>query len=706
MNLNSISPIYFPSECNIDTSLFVPIAEASYQMDCMVGYFTSGSLVELASSLAIYLGSEEKEPLRLIISPNLTKEDIETIQEAVSIDGNLLPLLFPRFDINSSALINNTLKALCYLIAVRKLILRVALKYEGMFHTKCWLFKTNQGELAIHGSGNSTQSGLSKNFEQLSVDMEWESERAKIKVENLRDRFDKIWGGDYSGVTTVDVNQKTLNYIKKLQASVLDKEKIIQEITKEIENDRSSGISLAESNPQKIMLPHWLNYQSDEYSHQGQAVKAWIENSCTGILAIATGGGKTITSLIAACLAQEKEKAPLFILIAVPKIPLLNQWAKDVGIFGVEPVNTSGKSRSDVKKAIKNSFRKLRLGNSLTEIVIFTHDALKSELVPYIDTLRKNISCMLIADEVHNLGSKQFMSSPPKFFKYIIGLSATYERQFDEEGTKFLLQYFGNVVFEFSLKDAIGKCLVPYKYFAHKIYLTQEEEDEFSDLTYEIKKISYAAELSDGDSVKERWKQLCLKRRRVVEAASQKVTKLSELLSLARGKTERCLIFCTDKSPQQLLDTNQVLINEGLTFHQVTSEETSNKAKLAAILSDFNSGELQVLTSKRVLDEGFNVPQTEIAYLLSSNTVRRQWIQRLGRVLRISKDTNKKEAIIHDFIVFPIIGDRDIDSDLKSLVITEYQRISFFSELSSNGLEKDGSLQIAKQLIDLMSNTS
>ena len=97
------------------------------------------------------------------------------------------------------------------------------------------------------------------------------------------------------------------------------------------------------------------------------------------------------------------------------------------------------------------------------------------------------------------------------------------------------------------------------------------------------------------------------------------------------------------------------------------------------------------------------MPQTEIVYLVASNTVKRQWIQRLGRVLRLSKATNKTKAIIHDFLVLPAIVDDDVDDDVVSLIKSEYERVSFFSALSMNGLEKDGSIMKINKLLELVS---
>lgn len=333
--------------------------------------------------------------------------------------------------------------------------------------------------------------------------------------------------------------------------------------------------------------------------------------------------------------------------------------------------------------------------------MIVTHEALKSEkMFRLLDKAEKSTSLMLIGDEVHNLGSTGFRSVAPDVFKYRLGLSATFNRQFDEEGTQFLLDYFGPVVFEFGLDQAIGVCLVPFDYFIHQVTLDECEEEEWAELTIKIKKLSYAAELSNGSHDKEVWQALCIKRRRIVESASAKVFVLASIFS--KMELNRALIFCTDKDPKQLNQVNTLLNNKRINFHQITAEETANKKKLAHLIESFDSGELKVLTSKRVLDEGFNIPQTETAFLLASNTVKRQWVQRLGRVLRQSPKTHKKKAVIHDFVVMPSVNNDDIDLDLKGLIKSELQRIQFFDALCQNGLEKNGTADVVEQLLELL----
>jgi len=705
--LKNLKPIYFPSECNIDKELFLPLAIVASSFDCMVGYFTSGSLEELARSIACYLSSDPQSKMRLIASPNLSENDINAIKEALHNDKDLLPLLFPSFEITEKTLRANSIKALCYLISAERLELKVAVQDEGLFHTKCWLIETDQGSVAIHGSGNATKSGLMKNFEQLAVARTWLSDESKEVYHNLRERFNSLWKNEYKGILCAALNDKTIEQIEKINlenGNTLDKDnwtisnEIKEDLLRELEN---SSFNESKIEVQKLKIPSWLNYESGSYAHQGEAVKAWIENNYKGILSIATGGGKTLTSLVAASILSRKLDK-LFIVISVPTTTLLNQWQSDVRDFDVEPISTLGSNAKTVRRNLKEAGRKLRLGLSRVEVLLITHESLKGNHSTYLESLSSNFPFLLIGDEVHNMGSEGFKKAPPGYFKYHLGLSATYERAFDDEGNSFLLSYFGKVVFEYPLEKAIGNCLVPYEYYAHEVSLTADEEEEFLELTHQIKKISYASNLADGDKTKDRLKTLFLKRRRVIESARNKVGVFDAVLPSNKDEISRTLVFCTDKYPEQLDDINNVLKSRSLEFHQVTQEETKNSKALKGIVDSFSDGDLKVLTSKRVLDEGFNVPQTEVAYLIASQTGRRQWIQRLGRILRLSSKTTKEKAILHDMIVIPPTANGSFDDDFKSMIRSEYERLKFFTKLSLNGLEEGGSIYLTNKLLNIL----
>lgn len=694
--LDSLPPIYFPSDENIDEKLFSPISKNSVSMDCMVGYFASSYFSELPLAISSYLNISSDRKMRFIISPNLKEGDLDALENAYSNGKDFFEILFPGAFIEPSTLKEYSVKALAYLVLSERIELKIAIKSEGIFHAKCWLFNTVKGELVIHGSSNATAGGMVRNFEQLALNRAWLSEESQQVCSTLKAKFNQVWDGKQEGIKIVSLNEETIKSIRKyISVEDFDSLSCHVKIKKML---AETVIEQAPSAVPSLSVPSFIKYDSGEFKHQGDAVKAWFDNGCNGILSIATGGGKTYTSLIAATQLLKQHDA-LFVVISVPTKALLNQWIDDVREFGIEAVDTNGKPQAWITRSLKKQQRNLRLGVSRVEVVVVTHQALISGQFDAVSG-GGSYKVLLIADEVHNLGSESAQENIPKSFDFKIGLSATFERQFDPVGTQFLASYFGGVIFEYGLKEAIGSCLVNFDYYAHFVFLTAEEEDEFQELTYEIRKVSYAAN-DDQGAAKDKWQRLCLRRRALTESADNKVDKLFSVIPSQSEKVTKTLIFCTDKDPSQLINVNERLRKLGVRFHQVTAEETANKKSLQSVISSFSDNDLQVLTSKRVLDEGFNVPQTETAYLLASNTVIRQWTQRLGRVLRTSKKTGKNHATIHDFIVLPVV-EGEADDDLKGLLESEYRRVQFFSEYSSNFMHPSGGYYASKRILNLL----
>lgn len=135
---------------------------------------------------------------------------------------------------------------------------------------------------------------------------------------------------------------------------------------------------------------------------------------------------------------------------------------------------------------------------------------------------------------------------------------------------------------------------------------------------------------------------------------------------------------------RQIETVNRLLTELGVISHQYTNVETS-KADAQSLLAKFGAGDYQVLTAMKVLDEGVDIPQTDTAYILASSTVRREWIQRRGRVLR--SFPGKEIATLHDFLVVP----PDVDSSSGRAVLRgELARAEEFASLAENEWDNNG----------------
>ena len=435
-----------------------------------------------------------------------------------------------------------------------------------------------------------------------------------------------------------------------------------------------------------LKIPPHIVYETGDFAHQGQAVKVWEESGRRGILEMATGSGKTITSMICAARLQD-EIGSLLVVVSAPYRPLIEQWCDEIREFGIQPVNLTAAGGPDARnREIRRAGRRLRMGHARAEVLVVSNNTLCTErFIQSLSAVKGHK--LFIADECHNLGAASFTGNPPREFDYRLGLSATPVRQYDEEGTEALIDYFGEICFSFTLEEAIGKCLTKYDYHVHFVELTPAEMQEWSDLTDQIARQAWKLESVKSDPYLD---SLLRQRRLVLETANGKLNVLANLLDAEGARQLRyALIYATDKKPEQLEEVNRLLDCRGVLFHQLTQEETRSGAETKRILLVFQDGVMQVLTAKRVLDEGVNIPQIKLAYILASTTVRRQWVQRRGRLLRTCKAIGKTHAVIHDFVVLPpgtsssTVG--VLDQDARRLVRSELERVWEFARLSRNG---------------------
>ena len=416
-----------------------------------------------------------------------------------------------------------------------------------------------------------------------------------------------------------------------------------------------------------------------------------------GVLEMATGAGKTITAMIAAYRLFEIHK-PLLIIVAAPYLPLVQQWCAEIEPFGINPIDLTSVGGPKARaSSLGHANRRLQRGIEEVVAVVVTHDTLNNTAF-HEELERFNATILLVGDEVHGLGSESFIGHPPERVEYRLGLSATPERQYDDEGTKALFDYFGPVVYQFPLAKAVGNCLVPYDYFVHPVNLNEGEMVRWHDLTQKIRQNNWR----NDDEPTAFLQKLLRDRRAILENADSKVGALKETLqSEDPRKLKYTLIYTSDKAPEQMDRVNQALRELGVRYHQLTYEETGHRKKTQEILKSFQEGHLQVLTAKRVLDEGINIPQIQNAFILASTTVERQWVQRRGRLLRKCNETNKTHSKIHDFVVLP--GEEHLDSGTRHMVQSELARIREFAGLARNSGRPGGPLGTIRQLMQISS---
>jgi len=699
-DLTSIRPVYIVPRDEFVSEVLVPCLGTTDALSCMFGYFSSTALRDIAPGLAVFL-ARSGEPMRLLVSPNLSHEDLEAMRQGVSTPADVIETrlleAYGEACTSESALVQHTLACLAYLLASERLKVKVAFLPDGLFHDKVWFFVDASGTVVVHGSSNLTTAGITRNHEQIRVEKSWSGPDQATVINELTEEYEALWAGLRDYAVALDLPAAIAHDL--IRERLPESPPTYEDFEAAWRRDYLRQI-VAEPLPPLISVPEHrsfsipdgLAWDTGDFAHQGMAVRAWEEAGRRAILEMATGSGKTVTALIAAKRLFKATK-PLLAVIAVPSLPLIEQWAEEASDFSLKPV-VPGRMATRRQKfsEIDSAIRRLKLSATEVECLVITHDLLcDKEFKAAIADVRHET--LLIADEVHNLGSAGFVSDPLESFTYRLGLSATPIRQYDEQGTAALAAFFGNVAFSFTLEDAIGTCLVPYDYYVHVVELSQDELSSWTDLTEQIRRIQWKAD--DGDADAETRLQLLRNRRRLIlENAGAKIQALREALDTSGTRSlSSALVYGTDKGPGQLDEINKLLRALGIRFHQLTAEETSKPQLTGGILAAFRRGDLQVLTAKRVLDEGVNVPEVVTAFIVASTTVARQWVQRRGRVLRKCSAIGKDRATIHDFLVVPPLG-QAADEDIRSLLRGEFERIGEFGRLSLNAAAPDGALSI------------
>lgn len=698
-SLKDIRPLYFLPQDPLAEEVLIPGFQTAAKVDCMVGFFSSEVLASLAPGLATYI-SRSQDSFRLIISPLLRPEDLAAIEEGVRSAESVARDILESMVVTEDLLQQHTLKCLSYLLRTGRMEIQVALMKDALFHPKVWLFHAGEDVMAAHGSSNVTYAGIKKNIEQIAVSKSWEDPNQRYITEKLGYQFRRLWENKDDSCIVVPLPQAVKDKVLRTYGSDAPP----TEADLRALYGRASGLS-EDQDPYEVpplpsavfSIPPGLRFDDGPFAHQGKAVAAWCEAGFRGVLEMATGSGKTITSMISAYRLFEIHK-PLLIVVAAPYVPLVEQWCDEIEPFGLKPTNLTtvggAQKRANELQRIK---RRLRTGLSEAEAIVVSHDTLCTQA--FHDAIASfDCAKLLIADEAHNLGSPSFINSPPEFFEYRLALSATPIRQYDQEGTDALFAFFGPVVFQFTLEEAIGRCLVEYDYFIHPVYLSSLEMDQWYELTDKIKQNAWRDKDGKPD---EFLAKLLRDRRALLETAESKLSTLSALLAKEDlNGLRHTLIYATDKVPAQLDAVNLLLREKGVLFHQLTAEETASREQTKRIIRSFQDGEIQVLTAKRVLDEGVNIPQICKAYILASTTVERQWIQRRGRLLRTCKAIGKTYSTIHDFVALPPNSDEELDADARSLVRSELRRAQEFAKLARNAGRPDGPLAVLDKLVD------
>lgn len=335
-------------------------------------------------------------------------------------------------------------------------------------------------------------------------------------------------------------------------------------------------------------------------------------------------------------------------------------------IYGTDNQNW----KSDLSKAVSN----LNQGIDDLNVLLTTHKTLSHEF--FREKIRNHSgTSLLIGDEVHHLGSEHQQQGLLEEYDYRIGLSATPERYYDEEGTEFLLEYFGSTVFEYTLEDAIPEFLAEYEYHPIIVELTADELQEYQQLSRKLAKVAHNEDADD--EVRERIAQ---KRANIIKSAENKYARLTSVLRRL-DPIDHLLVYTNS---EQLTEVQEILNEYDIVQHKFTYREDSEERQ--EILDGFETGEYDALVAMKCLDEGVDVRATKQAILMSNTGNPMEFIQRRGRVLRQHED--KEKATIFDFIVVPTMNpDTTLRESERNILRKELRRFEEFAQHAKNEIE-------------------
>ena len=705
---------YTPQGQHTPFEFFSNALENSYFFDIELGYFNSAAISVLAGSFASFIsnGGKMRMAINQVVSADDKKAITEGLQGGVNLSLDLTDWKALRSSLDEYG--EHFFKCLAYLIQENRIELQIIKpkSTSGIAHTKKGQFVDLEGTVVgFSGSANFTLGGLFNNLEEINIFLSTSPDAAiQKKLTNQKDHFNRIMAKSEEEIEYLSPGELQEAILSTYGGQDIEDLLNVERKLKEYKKSLKPRKKVTESDEPLPEFP----YSSGPREYQSQAFENWKKNNQKGLFAMATGTGKTITSLN--CLLEIYNRCGYYMaIILVPTITLVNQWEDECRKFKFSRIikvfskNPKWKERIDLIKMEE----KMRKENEPPKsfIIISTYASFTREAVFELLNSFDRKKVLLIADEAHNMGSPQILKKLDKIvYLRRIGLSATPERQYEPETNDRIFSFFGakeHFTFEYSMEDAIKNgVLCKYYYYPHMVRLTDTEMAEYIELSVKISKyFNYAKECFDKQD--EVLKRLLLARKRIIHKAQNKVGVFRSIMEerfKEKGNLKYSLIYVPEgNKPDYIADSDIFDKREQIeddevsdhlidVFTQVVSDIdkyvtvkrfVSGQADRDSVLRDFASGKLQVLTSMKCLDEGVDVPRSEMAVFCASTGNPRQFIQRRGRVLRTHPD--KHMAVLHDLVVIPEVGSACDSFKMEQVLLrNELIRVKNFSMLSEN----------------------
>ena len=621
---------------------YIPALEQTKKYYRIAGFFSSSALAVAAKGIeALY---HNHGHMYLLVSPELSEKDFEIISRHQRIPENAD--MFK--DLDFSAAPNDNLKLLAFLLDSGFLDIKIVVgNHTGnsLFHQKVGIMQDEEGNIvSFSGSINETAQAWLNNIEEFKVFQSWLPGQKEWFIDADKKKFEDYWNNRRPQATVYDVPEAIKREIVKIKPRDPSDLAIMKRYVKKEEKNELS------------LFPH-----------QQKAVKKWKEHGCRLLMEMATGTGKTRTAI--GCIYEKiKEKEHFLTIVATPQNTLSRQWKADIEKleipFDADVIadGSNPKWRKEVKLMLLNHM------DYDSMIIYTTHTTAYSPAFrEMIQNYKGDLKILFICDEVHGIGSEKQREALLEDYDYRIGLSATPERLYDEEGTALIKEYFGNESFEFTIFDALhtinpvtGKpFLNPYIYYPRFVHLTDEESKKCGKLNRDIfvanqelmKRKKQHLPYADIQHVLE---SKLMKRADLAKNAGEKAAALRELLEeMNPGAIQDTIIFATDEQIEPFME---MLSEKKITRARITEDISATKTDKVTglterqqILDGFTKRSLQVILGIKCLDEGIDITTARVAILMASSTNPREYIQRVGRVIRPA--LGKEISEIYDFIV-------------------------------------------------------
>lgn len=639
---------------DIVSNFFELVLKEAKLYKLVFSYYDFSNLQLLARGLSSLFWSGGEA--RFIIFILVSNEDYDQIIQSKKDPFEKFKKTFPTIDQLRDMMKEKNFEALGKLLSADRIKIKFALSKKGIFNMNYGIIKDQYGNsIAFVNSLNETGSVLESNREQFNVFKSWDYSQVEY-IKSYEQNFDKYWSGtDLEDTIIYDMPSELYNLLIDAYYSC----------SKQINENKIEGLQLRD--------------------YQIKAIDFWISNGYVGLIEMATGTGKTIVAINCVKKLKENLNGDICIVIATPTKLISQQWKKVWYENFKESPFIIDSEKSNTKDLLYNytSFVKK------SKVIIGTYEYISSDyFVNEIMPMLKGEK-LLIADEVHWLGAHKYSFIMQQGYKYRLGLSATPQRMFDEQGTELLMKFFNNKVFSYTLSQAIAEgYLSEYQYYPYFCPLSEEEIDLYEKLTkkflinLENDIINY---ILNNDEIPKSVENILFMRAKIVKKAHCKIPLLQNILENLKknGKLKFLIVYFEDY--EQIGQAKNILNNLMVKYQIISVRSNSNERRQAIKL--LSEGKIDCILAMKVLDEGLDIPFAEREIIISSSSNPRQYIQRAGRILR--KSEHKKIAEIYDIIIYADLEkiSFELNQIEKNVISNEIKRAMYFCNSARNKYE-------------------